>query len=52
MDIVRENGKIWGITKDFAYGVWHYKKTYLGEDNEEKPKEAPKKKKTKKGEDN
>ena len=46
MKIIKENGQIWGIKKDLAYGVWHITKVYLGEDKEE-----PKSKKTKKGED-
>lgn len=46
MEIVKENGKIWGLKKDLCYGVWHITKYYIGED-----KETPKQKKTKKGED-
>lgn len=45
MDIVRENGKIWGIKKDLAYGVWHITKIYLGEYEEKK--ETPKKRQKK-----
>lgn len=46
MEIIKENGKIWGVEKELAYGVWHYKKVYLGEYQEEE--EKPKKKKIKK----
>lgn len=48
MEIIKENGKIWGIKKDLAYGVWHITKIYLGE---EEKKETPKQKKTKKEND-
>lgn len=44
MEIVRENGKIWGIKKDLAYGVWHITKIYLGE---EEKNETPKKRQKK-----
>ena len=50
MEIIKENGKIWAVEKELAYGVWHFKKAYLGEyQEEEKPKEE--KKKNKKGEE-
>lgn len=49
MEIVKEDGKIWGIKKDFSNGVWHFTRYYLGEDKPEK-KETPKKR-TKKSED-
>lgn len=48
MEIIKENGKIWGVEKELAYGVWHFKKAYLGEYKEE---EKPKKKAIKKEED-
>lgn len=44
MEIIKENGKIWGIKKDLAYGVWHITKIYLGE---EEKKETPKKRQKK-----
>lgn len=47
MEIIKENGKIWGIKKDLCYGVWHITKIYMGEYEEEK-KETPSKKKQKK----
>ena len=48
MEIIKENGKIWGIKKDLAYGVWHITEIYLGE---EEKKETPKQKKIKKEND-
>ena len=47
MKIIKENGKIWGVEKDLCYGVWHYKKVLLGEDNEETKEEVKKKKQKK-----
>lgn len=49
MEIIKENGKIWGVKKDLTYGVWHITKIYLGEYEENK--ETPKQKKTKKEND-
>lgn len=49
MEIVRENGKIWGIEKNQSYGICHTKKVLLGE-YEEEEKETPKKKKRQKKE--
>ena len=46
MEIIKENGKIWGIKKDLCYGVWHITKIYMGEYEEKK--ENPSKKKQKK----
>lgn len=42
MEIINEDGKIWGIKKDYSYGVCHITKYYLGEDKKKTKKKNEK----------
>ena len=55
MEIVKENGKIWGVEKMEMYGITHYSRILIGEyednsgeDNSSKHEPSCEEKKTKK----
>ena len=54
MEIVKENGKYWGVEKMEMYGVIHYGRILIGEyedepqENSNKPDKSGEEKKTKK----
>lgn len=48
MEIVKENGKYWGVEKMEMYGVIHYGRILLGEYEDEPQENSGEEKKTKK----